>query len=284
MPTNDTHRFYDSHDGLKLYYRDFAPAMPGVPVLCLPGLTRNSRDFEDLAIHLSRSRRVVAPDLRGRGNSQHDPDWRNYQPGTYATDVWTLLNELDISDVIVVGTSLGGLIAMVMATQDARRLRGVIMNDVGPEIAPEGLARIQAYTGRLPAVGNWDEALGQTKEIYGLALPGLTDGEWRKMAWRAYREDANGVPRLDIDPAIGRAVRESGPQTGDAWQAFDALRDTPLLVFRGAMSDILAEKTVERMRERKPDLIAVTVPNRGHVPLLNEPECISAIDNFIGGL
>jgi pimeloyl-ACP methyl ester carboxylesterase len=284
MPTNDTGRFYQSHDGLRLYYRDFAPAMPGAPVLCLPGLTRNSRDFEDLAMHLRRSRRVLTPDLRGRGYSEHDPDWRNYQPGTYAMDVWTLLDGLEISQVIVVGTSLGGLIAMVMATQDAGRLRGVIMNDIGPEIAPEGLARIQAYTGRMPPVASWDEAIAQTKEINGLALPGLTEDEWRKMAWRVYREDADGIPRLDIDPAIGRAVRESGPQTGDAWQAFEALRDTPLLVIRGAVSDILADATVDRMRERKPDLIAVTVPNRGHVPLLDEPECISAIDDFIGGL
>jgi len=282
MPTNDTGRFYRSHDGLKLYYRDFAPEKSAVPVLCLPGLTRNSRDFEDLARRLSQSRRVLTPDLRGRGYSEHDPDWRNYQPGTYATDIWTLLDGLAIPQVIVVGTSLGGLIAMVMAVQDAKRLRGVVMNDVGPEIAPEGLARIQAYTGRLPPVASWDEAIAQTKEVYGVTLPGLTEDEWRRMARRVYREDADGVPRLDIDPAIGRAVRESGPQTGDAWQAFDALHDTPLLVIRGAMSDILAEETVVRMQERKPDLIAVTVPDRGHVPLLNEPESISAIDKFIG--
>jgi pimeloyl-ACP methyl ester carboxylesterase len=282
MPTNDTGRFYQSHDGLKLYYRDFAPEKSAVPVLCLPGLTRNSRDFEDLARRLSQNRRVLTPDLRGRGYSEHDPDWRNYRPGTYATDIWTLLDGLAIPQVIVVGTSLGGLIAMVMAVQDAKRLRGVVMNDVGPEIAPEGLARIQAYTGRLPPVASWDEAIAQTKEVYGVTLPGLTEDEWRRMARRVYREDADGVPRPDIDPAIGRAVRESGPQTRDAWQAFDALHDTPLLVIRGAMSDILAEETVVRMQERKPDLIAVTVPDRGHVPLLNEPESISAIDKFIG--
>jgi len=284
MPTNDTGRFYQSHDGLKLYYRDFAPEKSGIPVLCLPGLTRNSRDFEDLAVRLRQSRRVLTPDLRGRGYSEHDRDWRNYQPGTYAADIWTLLDGLGIPQVIVVGTSLGGLIAMVMAVQDASRLRAVVLNDVGPEIAPEGLARIRAYTGRLPPVASWDEAIAQTKEVYGLTLPGLTEDGWRRMARRAYREDADGVPRLDVDPAIGRAVREGGPQAGDAWQAFDALRDTPLLVLRGAMSDILAEETVVRMQERKPDLIAVTVPDRGHVPLLNEEESISAIDNFIGNL
>jgi pimeloyl-ACP methyl ester carboxylesterase len=173
---------------------------------------------------------------------------------------------------------------MILAVQDASRLAGVIMNDVGPEISPEGLARIRSYTGRLPPVRSWDDATAQAKEIYGVALPGLTEEAWLKMARRAYREDAGGVPRLDIDPGIGKAIREAGTQSGDAWPAFDALRETPLLVLRGAMSDILSADTIAGMLQRKPDLIAVTVKNRGHVPLLDEPECLSAIDTFIGGL
>jgi len=284
MPATDTPRSYRSHDGLELFYRDFAPDSPGVPVLCLPGLTRNSRDFEDLGLHLSATRRVLAPDLRGRGFSQHDPDWRNYHPGTYVRDVLTLLDLLRIERVIIIGTSLGGLIAMAMALRDPTRLRGVVLNDVGPEIAPEGLARIRKYTGRLPPVADWNEAIAQTREVYGAALPGLSADDWRKMARRAYRESDDGIPRLDIDPGIGEAVRVVGPQTLDPWQAFDALRETPLLVLRGAMSDILSEATLKRMQERNPDLTAVTVPDRGHVPLLNEPECISAIENFIRSL
>lgn len=281
---DDTGHFYESGDGLRLFYRDFASERGGTPVLCLPGLTRNSRDFEDLALHLSATRRVVAPDLRGRGFSAHDPEWRNYRPGTYVADVWRLMDELHIAKAIVIGTSLGGLIAMVMAVQDAARLAGVVLNDIGPEIAPAGLARISAYAGRLPPVRSWSDAEAQTRNVYGEWWPGLSDEQWKRMARRAYREGEDGVPRLDMDLAIGRAMREVGPEGGDPWQAFDALQGTPTLVLRGERSDILSEEILHRMRQRKPDLATVTVANRGHVPLLDEPECIAAIDSFVDGL
>lgn len=277
-------KYYESTDGLRLFYRDYAPEQPGAAVLCLPGLTRNSRDFDDLARYLSTTRRVLTPDLRGRGHSDHDPEWRNYNPAIYSGDVWTLLDSLGIGSVIVIGTSLGGIIAMVMAMQNPMRIRGVIMNDVGPEVAPEGLERIRKYTGLLPPVRSWEEAVAQTRDIYGAWLPGLTDDDWRKMARRAYREGKDGVPQLDIDPNIGRAIREAGAPGGDLWGAFDALRGIPTLVLRGELSDILSANTLQRMQERNPDLVAITVSKRGHVPLLNEPECIAAIDRFIGGL
>ena len=277
-------RFYESSDGLTLFYRDYAAERSGTPVLCLPGLTRNSRDFEDLARHLSRERRVLAPDLRGRGYSAHDPEWRNYHPGTYIADVFALLDRTGVGRVVVIGTSLGGIIAMGMAVRDSARLAGVVLNDIGPEIAPAGLARISAYTGRLPLVNDWEEAVMQTKTVYGEWWPGLSDEEWLKMARRAYREGDDGVPRLDIDPAIGRAVREVGPQTGDPWAAFDALRALPTLVLRGERSDILSEETLAQMRNRKPDLVTVTVARRGHVPLLDEPESLGAIERFVRDL
>lgn len=284
MKETDTTRYYTSHDGLRLFYHDFAPERPGTPVICLPGLTRNSRDFDELAVHLSAARRVLTPDLRGRGFSDHDPEWRNYHPGTYVKDVWTLLDLLSIDKIIVIGTSLGGLIAMGMASQNANRLAGVVMNDIGPEVAAEGLARIQAYTGKLPPVANWDEARAQTRQIYGAWLPGLSDAEWDKMTWRAYRAGADGVPVQDIDRNIGRAVREVGPQVGDPWTLFDALRDTPTLLLHGVLSDILSPEIIRKMRARKPDLRVVDVPGRGHVPLLNERECIKAIDAFVAEL
>ena len=282
MTGDDNGKYYESTDGLRLFYRDYASEHPE-PVLCLPGLTRNSRDFDDLATHLATTRRVLTPDLRGRGNSARDPEWRNYNPATYTGDIWKLLDSLDVDSVIIIGTSLGGIIAMGMAMQKPTRVRGVVMNDIGPEIAPEGLQRIQKYTGLLPPVRSWEEAIAQTRETYGTWLPGLTDNGWRKMAWRAYREN-NGVPQLDIDPNIGRAIREAGAPGGDLWAAFDALRNVPTLVLRGELSDILSADTLTRMQERKPDLVAVAVSNRGHVPLLNEPECIAAIDRFLGGL
>jgi pimeloyl-ACP methyl ester carboxylesterase len=284
MHDADTTRFYESNDGLRLFYHDFAPDSSGVPVICLPGLTRNSRDFADLAAHLSVNRRVLTPDLRGRGFSDRDPQWRNYHPGTYVHDVWTLLDALGIGKIIVVGTSLGGLIAMAMAFQNPERMAGVIMNDIGPEIAASGLARIQAYTGKLPPVEDWDEAIAQTREIYGPWLPGLSDAEWRKMAWRAYRTMDDGKPALDMDPRIGDAVREVGPQVGDPWQLFDALAEIPTLVLRGALSDILSPEILQKMHERKPDLLSEEIADRGHVPLLNEPVALAAIDAFIGGL
>lgn len=274
-------KYYESSDGLRLFYRDYAEHRSDLPVLCLPGLTRNSRDFEDLAAHLSGRRRVLSPDLRGRGFSEHDPDWRNYHPGRYVADVVTLIDHLAIRRVIVIGTSLGGLIAMGIGLEHPSRLAGAVLNDIGPEIAAEGLARISAYTGRLPPVRSWDAAVAQTREVYGAWWPGLDDAAWQRMARRAYREDPEGVPVLDIDPAIGRAVRELGPQAGDPWLAFDALSSVPVLVLRGELSDILSTDILARMRARNPDLVAVTVPRRGHVPLLDEPESIAAIDRFL---
>jgi pimeloyl-ACP methyl ester carboxylesterase len=277
-------QFFRSADGLNLYYRDFGSDKPGTPVICLPGLTRNSRDFEDVAISLSGWRRVLTVDFRGRGYSDHDPDWRNYHPGTYVNDVMTLLDSLSIAKVIVIGTSLGGLCAMAMAARSGDRLAGVILNDIGPVINPAGLARVQEYTGKLAPVASWDEAVAQTRTIYGEWLPGLSDSDWSKMAWRAYRENNAGVPELDIDPDIGTAVRKVGPQIGDPWRLFDALESIPTVLLWGRMSDILTEDIVDKMRARKTDLEVVAVANRGHVPLLDEPECVAAIDRFLNGV
>lgn len=280
MPT-DNARFFKSQDGLNLYYRDFGATNPGTPVLCLPGLTRNSRDFEDLANRLSDRRRVITTDLRGRGFSDHDPNWENYHPLTYVNDVWTLLDHLGIERVIVVGTSLGGLCAMVMAAQQGERVAGVIMNDIGPEINPAGIARIQKYAGRVPPVNSWEEALDQSKLIYGEWLPGLSDADWKKLVWRGYREDESGIPRLDIDNKIGEAVRKVGAQKGDPWALFDALAEIPVTVLWGVLSDILTKDIIDKMVARKADIEIVAVPNRGHVPLLDEPECLVAIDAFL---
>lgn len=273
--------YYRSTDGLNLFYRDFAGQNTGTPVICLPGLTRNSRDFEDLANYLSDRRRVLTVDFRGRGFSDHDPNWRNYHPATYVADVWTLLDVLNIPRVIVVGTSLGGLCAMAMAALHGERLAGVVLNDIGPEINPVGLARIQEYTGRLPPVTSWDDAAQQAKEIYGHFLPGLSDEDFMRLARRGFREDENGVPQLDIDANIGRAVREIGPQKADPWALFDALKDKPTTLLWGQLSDILTKDIVEKMKARKADIDVVAIPNRGHVPLLDEPECLQAIDQFL---
>jgi len=273
-------RTFESEDGLSLYYRDFGADEPGTPVVCLPGLTRNSRDFEDFARRLENRRRVLTPDLRGRGFSDYDPHWQNYNVLTYVNDTWRLLDSLGIERVIVMGTSLGGLCAMAMSMMNNGRIAGVIMNDIGPEIAEAGLKRVQEYTGRLPPVASWDEAAAQTREIYGEWLPNLPDAMWQTMARRAYRE-IDGVVRLDFDPNIGRAVREIGPQKGDPWALFASLKETPVTLLWGVDSDILTRDIWERMLEVKPDLEVVPVAGRGHVPLLDEPECIAAIDAML---
>ncbi len=273
--------FFKSHDGLNLYYRDFGSDNSGTPVICLPGLTRNSRDFEDLAVALSAERRVLTTDFRGRGFSDYDPEWTNYHPLTYVQDVWTLLDTLSVEKVIVIGTSLGGLCAMAMAAMNSERLAGVVLNDVGPELNPEGIARVKQHTGRLPPVTSWNEAVEQTKTMYGASSPGLSDETWKKMAWRAYREIESDVPRLDMDHMIGEAIRNVTPQSEDPWPYFDALAHVPTTLLWGVMSDILTSDIVEKMKTRKPDLVVVEVPNRGHVPQLDEPECVAGIDDLL---
>ena len=279
-------RYFESSDGLALYYRDYpAPESGRLPVMCLPGLTRNSRDFEALALWLQRGgRRVLTPDLRGRGRSQYDSNWSNYHPGTYLGDLERLQAAAAAERVIVVGTSLGGILAMLIAATRPAAIAGAVLNDVGPEIAPEGLQRIAQYVGRHAPVGNWEEAVAQAQSTYGLALPDLTLADWQALARRSYIE-VDGVPRLDMDPMIGEAVRAAPAGAApDLWPVYAALVPLPVLALRGAMSDVLSEATFDRMALEKPDLRRLSVPRRGHPPLLDEPECLAAIDEFLSTL
>lgn len=276
--------WYDSADGLRLFYRHHGATASGLAVLCLPGITRNSRDFEDLAAHLAARHPVICPDFRGRGHSARDPDWRNYQPRTYAGDVLRLLDHLRIGRAAFIGTSLGGIVSTLVAAADGGRVAGIVLNDIGPEIGPAGLARIMGYIGRAAPVADWDEALAQAREIYSAAWPDLDDAKWRRLVRRSYREDDDGVPVLDMDPMIGEAARSVGTGLDDPWQLFAALANTPAMLLQGELSDILTDEIVTRMRERKRDLRHVVVRGRGHVPLLDEPECIAAIDHFLAGI
>jgi len=281
MLLGDDAHYFRSSDGLQLYYKDFASDKGGSPVLCLPGLTRNSRDFEDLATYLSDRRRVITPDLRGRGLSDYDPDWRNYHPSTYVKDTWTLLDTLDVDKVVVVGTSLGGICAMAMSAQHRQRIAGVILNDIGPEINPAGAERVREYAGLAEPVRNWDEAIAQFRRTYAHFFPGLSEVDWQKLVQRGYRENDHGIPELDIDLNVGKAARKLKPKTGDLWKMFDTLSDTPVVLLWGVLSDLLTVDIVEKMQARKPDLEVVPISKRGHVPLLNEPECRTAIDGLI---
>jgi pimeloyl-ACP methyl ester carboxylesterase len=250
-------------------------------VLCLPGLTRNSKDFVELAQRIRMQHEVLAADLRGRGRSAWDPEPERYQLPTYVRDVITLLDARSVPRVVIIGTSLGALIGMTLAALSPDRIAGVVLNDAGPEIDPAGVSRIAGYVGRLPPVSTWAEAAAQARSVYGAALPGLTDQQWLDYARRAYRENASGEPILDMDPKIAEAFRSAPTAPADLWPVFAQIAAVPMLVLRGALSDLLSAATVERMRREKATVQAVTVANRGHAPLLDEPECVVAIDEFL---
>jgi len=277
-----TERYYASAEGLQLYYRDYAGGDAGkLPVLCLPGLTRNSRDFDHVARRIQPGRRVLCADLRGRGRSQHDPDWQNYHPGTYLQDIARLLVDAGVERAVFFGTSLGGILSMLYAATQPQAVAAAILNDIGPEVDPAGLARIAAYVGRHAPATSWDDAIAIVRSTYEIALPGLTDEQWAEYARRSYTE-VDGVPKLDVDPNVGEAVRAAPAAAGpDLWPVFAALQPIPALVLRGASSDILSRATFERMHAEKADLVRVEVPDRGHVPLLDEPEAVGAIDAFL---
>ena len=276
-------RYYRSEDNLRLFFRDYPGPGHRTPVLCLPGLTRNCRDFESLATRLAAERRVLCPDLRGRGESQYDAEWRNYNPARYAADTWHLLEELEVERVAIVGTSLGGWLSMLLSYQQPGRISAVVMNDIGPEANPAGIARVVAGAGRLDRVGTFDEAVAEARHNYEIAFPDWTEEQWRSYAAVTYRRTADGDYDLNFDRNIGHASRQgvSGLDI-DPWELYDSIRRVPTLLIHGALSDILTEDIIRKMREAKPDLEVARVPNRGHAPLLDEKEAVDAISRFLG--
>jgi len=281
MPAADY--WFDSHDGLRLHSCVYPGPTANAPVvLALHGLTRNSRDFAELAAHLAARCRVIVPDVRGRGLSARDPDPGNYQIAVYLKDVLTLLSGLGAARVTIIGTSMGGLMAMMLAATQAGLVARIALNDVGPEVNPAGLERIRGYAGKATPVRSWPEAIAQARSIYGAALPGLSDERWERMARASYRANAQGLIEVDADPRISEQLRNTSAVAPDLWPLWGAQAKIPILAIRGAESDILSAATLARMQREKPDLRTLTVANRGHAPLLDEPECVAAIDEFLG--
>ncbi len=268
-----------------LSYRDYAgpPRASRVPALCLPGLTRNARDFESLALELAHTRRVLSPDLRGRGLSAPDPQPANYHPGTYLRDVLALLADAEAPRVLAIGTSLGGLLTLLLAAAKPESLAAAILNDIGPVVEQAGLARIRGYVGKSTPMRGWSEAAAACRAANQAALPDLSDDDWLAFARRCCVESADGQTRFDYDPRIAEPFAGAGatPAAADPWQLWAPLERIPTLVIRGAHSDILSAATLAEMLRRKPDTLAVTVPNRGHAPLLDEPEARAAIRSFV---
>lgn len=272
-------------DGLTLYARDYwdGDEQARLPVLCLHGFTRNASDFEDLApLIAATGRRVVAIDMRGRGRSDRDPKAKNYQPKIYARDVIGFLAALGIPRAVFLGTSMGGIITMAVALLRPRVIGAAVLNDVGPQIDPAGLQRIQSYAGRQPAVHSWKDAAEYCRATYQSAWPGYGSEDWERLARRTFRDGPDG-PLLDYDPAIATAPGgKTKTSSLIAWFAFRRLlKRVPTLLIRGERSDILSAGIAERMRRRAPTLQVAVVPGVGHAPMLNEPEALAAIRSFL---
>jgi pimeloyl-ACP methyl ester carboxylesterase len=283
---NANYRDYEwrSREGLALYARDYGAANAKLPVVCIPGLTRNSRDFEDAAPWIAQQgRRVLAVDLRGRGRSERDPDRRRYNPRTYADDMAALLRLIGAPKAVFIGTSLGGLVAMTIGARHAGLIGAAVLNDVAPQVAKAGFARIQSYVGKSPPVETWQDAAAYARRTNGLAFPDYTDDAWPPFARRMFKEE-NGRPVLDYDPHIFRPapallVRLAQPLI---WAAFKRLsKGGPLLLIHGELTDIIDAPTLRRMKRAAPHMSVAKVPRVGHAPMLTEPEARTALAAFL---
>lgn len=282
MSASYTDEYWTSPDGLKLYYRDYAGPNDKPPVLCLHGLTRNSRDFAPLAETLAGDWRVIVPEMRGRGNSEYAKDTSTYTPPTYIKDVEALLAELGIEKFVAIGTSMGGLMTMLMAAKDASRIVAAVLNDIGPEIDPTGLAHIAGYVGQGRSFDTWMHAANSLRETHGASFPDYSIDTWLEMAKRTMVLGQNGRLVLDYDMGIADPFKSANdaPQP-DLWPAFKALSDTPILLVRGELSNLLTEQTQSRMARVHGNLRTVTVPRVGHAPMLDEPESLAAIQALL---
>ena len=272
--------WFEASDALTLYARDYnRAAADRIPVLCLAGLTRNSKDFEPIVPLIERQRRVLTLDYRGRGRSSYAEDWSTYRPEIEADDAVRLLDHLNVPRAAILGTSRGGIVAMVMAAKHKERISGMLLNDIGPEIEPAGLIRIRKMIDQRPNITNWREAI----EVLKSANPGyetLGDSQWQQMA-RAIFRDEEGRPVYDFDVRLGLSFPSMEDivlgKVPDLWMLFDLFKDVPVSVLRGEHSDLLSERIVGEMATHHPNLDAVTVRDRGHIPLLDEPESTAGV-------
>lgn len=275
-------RWWQSADGVRLHARDYPGGGDRPPIICLPGLTRNARDYQALAERLAGAWRVIAVDFRGRGESGAAKDPASYVPQTYVVDVLAMLAGLGIDRFVAVGTSLGGLVTMMLATAGPGRIAGAVLNDVGPEIEAAGLQRIRGYVGRASSFPTWMHAARAVAEANREVHPRFGIEDWLRMAKRLYRLTSSGKIVLDYDLKIAEPFRTAdGAAAPDLWPALDGLRGAPVLIVRGALSDVLSPATAARMAETLPAAELVTIPESGHAPTLGEAEAIEAIDRLL---
>ena len=280
--STSTDGYWWSNDGLRLHYRDYAGSSERPPIVCLPGLTRNARDFETVAARLSPEWRVLVVDLRGRGESAYARDSMTYVPHVYVQDIERLLEDLGIGRFVAFGTSLGGIVTMLLAATGRARLAGALLNDVGPNIETKGLDRIRGYVGRQGAYSTWLHAARGIAESNAEVFPDYDLTDWLVMAKRLCRLSPNGRIIPDYDKKIAEPFRLPAGEAGiDLWPALDTLASVPTLVVRGELSDLLATATVELMLGRLFAGTSVTVPRVGHAPVLDEPVASAAIDALL---
>lgn len=284
QPTDPVSRFVSAPDGLKLHYAEYGDAIaPGAPVVCLPGLTRTAEDFGPLARALAAGgRRVLALDYRGRGLSDHDPDWRRYDIATESRDILAVLTAAEVSRAIVVGTSRGGMHAMVLAVARPTLLQAVVLNDVGPSVEGLGLMRIKTHVGKTPAPRSWTEAAEILRRTMSAHFTALSDAEWETWARMTYAEK-DGRFALRYDPALARTLDGVGVDMPaiDLWPQFMALAEVPTLVVRGENSDLLSPTTFGAMQQKHPRCEGFVAPGQGHAPLLIDTPTIERIAAFV---
>jgi pimeloyl-ACP methyl ester carboxylesterase len=285
MTPSPISRFYTSQDGLRLHLRDHGGPPGRTPVVCLPGLARTAADFDRLAARLSAGRRTVALDYRGRGLSDRDPNWKNYDLMVESADILSVLAGADIAEAIVVGTSRGGLHAMLLAAVRPALLRGVVLNDIGPVLEPKGLARIRGYVGKLPAPRSWSDAVSLAKSIMGAQFTGLDEASWETYARLTFDEkDGRFLPRYDLNLMRPLAELDLEVPLPALWPQYEALAHVPLMAIRGENSDLLSAETFAEMGRRHPRFDAVTVAGQGHAPLLLDDATLDRIAGFVEGI
>jgi len=272
--------YYQSGDGLKLYSRLYGDDANKNVILCMHGLTRNSADFHNIALHLCERYRVISVDQRGRGKSQWDPESSRYNPVTYVSDMWALLDSLSIDAVALVGTSLGGLMSMIMGATVPARVKGIVLNDIGPVIERKGLERIKKYVGKASQFDSWQDLADTNKTLHELAFPDFTDDDWMRFAKRTGIEGGDGKINMNYDPAISKPIEEDAASAipPDLWHIFAMLAGKEMLTVRGEISDILSQEVLTEMIEMHEGMETHIVPNEGHAPFMDDPDTLEAID------
>jgi pimeloyl-ACP methyl ester carboxylesterase len=284
---NGTDVFVSAPDGLKLHVRTYGVRdRRRPPVVCLPGLARTTEDFDTLATALTnaadRPRHVLALDYRGRGESDYDTNPDNYNLATEVADLLAVLTALEVEPAVFIGTSRGGILAMLLATVRPAAIAGVVLNDIGPVIETKGLIRIKSYVGRLPQPKSFEDGAEILRHLFGAQFTKLEADDWTMLSKRTFKEK-NGALVSRYDPKLARVLEgvDMARSLPPLWKEFDALASVPVMVVRGANSDILSEDTVTEMRARRADIDVLVVPEQGHAPLLVEPDVTARIEEFV---